>query len=65
MDPVILDKDADDDGFPDEGVQPLLCGAWPTESNRPPLLSGIAVTLELWTNAVDLPATGGYDCSYD
>jgi hypothetical protein len=30
----IPDKDADDDGFPDEGVQPLLAGAWPQESNR-------------------------------
>ncbi|GEM_PF-3373440 len=30
----ILDKDADDDGFPDEGVKPLLCGPWPQESKR-------------------------------
>jgi hypothetical protein len=34
LDPVIADKDADDDGFPDEGVAPLLCGAWPMESKR-------------------------------
>jgi len=34
MDPVIMDKDADDNGFPDEGVVPLLCGAWPMESKR-------------------------------
>lgn len=31
---VIVDKDADDDGFPDEGAVPLLCGAWPMESKR-------------------------------
>jgi hypothetical protein len=31
---VIVDKDADDDGFPDEGVVPLLCGPWPMESKR-------------------------------
>jgi hypothetical protein len=31
---VIADKDTDDDGFPDEGVVPLLCGAWPMESKR-------------------------------
>jgi len=30
----ILDKDADDDGFPDEGAVPLLCGPWPQESKR-------------------------------
>ncbi len=34
MDPVIADKDADDDGFPDEGAVPLLCGPWPMESKR-------------------------------
>ena len=34
MDPVITDKDADDDGFPDEGAVPLLCGPWPMESKR-------------------------------
>jgi len=34
LDPVIVDKDADDDGFPDEGVVPLLCGPWPMESKR-------------------------------
>jgi len=34
MDPVITDKDIDDNGFPDEGVVPLLCGAWPMESKR-------------------------------
>lgn len=34
LDPVIGDKDADDDGFPDEGVVPLLCGPWPMESKR-------------------------------
>ena len=32
--PVIQDKDADDDGFPDAGAVPLLCGAWPMESKR-------------------------------
>jgi len=31
---VIADKDVDDDGFPDEGAAPLLCGAWPMESKR-------------------------------
>jgi hypothetical protein len=31
---VIADKDADDDGFPDEGAVPLLCGPWPMESKR-------------------------------
>jgi hypothetical protein len=31
---VIADKDTDDDGFPDEGVVPLLCGPWPMESKR-------------------------------
>jgi len=30
----IADKDADDDGFPDEGAVPLLCGPWPQESKR-------------------------------
>ena len=30
----IADKDADDDGFPDEGVEPLLCGPWPQKSKR-------------------------------
>jgi hypothetical protein len=30
----IADKDADDDGFPDEGAVPLLCGSWPMESKR-------------------------------
>lgn len=34
LDPVIQDKDADDDGFPDEGAVPLLCGPWPMESKR-------------------------------
>jgi hypothetical protein len=34
FDGAIPDKDADDDGFPDEGVQPLLAGAWPQESKR-------------------------------
>jgi hypothetical protein len=34
LDPLINDKDADDDGFPDEGVVPLLCGPWPMESKR-------------------------------
>ena len=34
---VIADKDTDDDGFPDEGVVPLLCGPWPMESKRVPL----------------------------
>ena len=34
LDGSILDKDADDDGFPDEGVVPLLCGPWPQESKR-------------------------------
>jgi len=34
MDPVIADKDADDDGFPDEGAVSLLCGPWPMESKR-------------------------------
>ena len=34
LDPVIGDKDSDDDGFPDEGVVPLLCGPWPMESKR-------------------------------
>ena len=34
LDPVIADKDADDDGFPDEGAVPLLCGSWPMESKR-------------------------------
>ena len=43
MDPVILDKDADDDGFPDEGVKPLLCGAWPMESKRVQLQPRIVV----------------------
>jgi hypothetical protein len=32
--PAIADKDADDDGFPDEGAVPLLCGPWPMESKR-------------------------------
>ena len=31
---AIADKDADDDGFPDEGAKPLLCGPWPMESKR-------------------------------
>lgn len=31
---VIVDKDTDDNGFPDEGVVPLLCGPWPMESKR-------------------------------
>ncbi len=31
---AIADKDADDDGFPDEGAVPLLCGSWPMESKR-------------------------------
>jgi hypothetical protein len=30
----IADKDADDDGFPDERAVPLLCGPWPMESKR-------------------------------
>lgn len=34
LDGSIADKDADDDGFPDEGVVPLLCGPWPQESKR-------------------------------
>jgi len=34
LDPVIMDKDSDDDGFPDEGVVPLLGGPWPMESKR-------------------------------
>lgn len=34
LDPLIGDKDSDDDGFPDEGVVPLLCGPWPMESKR-------------------------------
>jgi len=34
LDGSIADKDADDDGFPDEGVVPLLCGPWPMESKR-------------------------------
>lgn len=34
LDGSIADKDADDDGFPDEGAVPLLCGAWPQESKR-------------------------------
>ncbi|HUT45098.1 MAG TPA: hypothetical protein VMX36_02385 [Sedimentisphaerales bacterium] len=32
--PAIVDKDVDDDGFPDEGAVPLLCGPWPMESKR-------------------------------
>ena len=32
--PAIVDKDADDDGFPDEGAVPLLCGPWAMESKR-------------------------------
>ena len=34
LDGSIADKDADDDGFPDEGAVPLLCGPWPQESRR-------------------------------
>ena len=34
FDGSIADKDADDDGFPDEGAVPLLCGPWPMESKR-------------------------------
>jgi len=36
---VIADKDADDDGFPDEGAVPLMCGPWPMESKRVQLQS--------------------------
>ena len=32
--PAIADKDADDNGSPDEGAVPLLCGPWPMESKR-------------------------------
>ena len=46
LDGSIADKDADDDGFPDEGVVPLLCGAWPMESKRvqlqPPAVKELA-----------------------
>jgi hypothetical protein len=46
FDGSIADKDADDDGFPDEGVAPLLCGPWPQESKRielqPPAVKELA-----------------------
>jgi hypothetical protein len=47
--PVNVDKDAAD-GFPDEGVVPLLCGPWPQESKR----------IELQPQAVKEPANFPY-----
>ncbi len=34
FDGAFADKDVDEDGFPDEGVKPLMCGPWPMESRR-------------------------------
>ena len=46
FDGAFLDKDADDDGFPDEGVKPLLAGAWPMASQRIQLQPRVVVTYD-------------------
>jgi hypothetical protein len=46
FDGAYADKDADNDGFPDEGVKPLLAGAWPMASKRIKLQPRITVAYD-------------------